>query len=209
MTDGNPGDTAAEARIALSPEIATRDEFPLLLNERGMYGLFVEIGVHRAEFAAAFLRRWTGPYVGVDPWLPYPEMEWARTADFEQAIIATQPFGGRVKLVREADSEAVADAIVTDYGSPIFVYVDGDHGYEACAEDIAIWWPRLAEDGILAGHDYTLEQPGVVRAVNEFADERGVAVWLTHDFGWKSWYAYRSPPDKLRERYQSVSWRLP
>lgn len=34
-----------------------------------------------------------------------------------------------------------------------FVFIDGDHSYEACKEDFEIWSPRIVEGGGLAFHD--------------------------------------------------------
>lgn len=48
-----------------------------------------------------------------------------------------------------------------------YVMVDADHAYESVAKDIAAWFPKIRSGGILAGHDYTPEIPGVVQAVNE------------------------------------------
>lgn len=57
------------------------------------------------------------------------------------------------------------------------VYLDGDHSYEAVRDDIRAWWPVVREQGgILAGHDYENSYPGVMRAVNEFAEETGLTV---------------------------------
>jgi hypothetical protein len=35
-----------------------------------------------------------------------------------------------------------------------FVFIDGDHSYEACKEDILAWLPKMKTGSILAGHDY-------------------------------------------------------
>jgi predicted O-methyltransferase YrrM len=48
-----------------------------------------------------------------------------------------------------------------------YVMIDADHAYEAVAKDIAAWLPKIRPGGILAGHDYTPEIPGVCQAVTE------------------------------------------
>jgi predicted O-methyltransferase YrrM len=35
-----------------------------------------------------------------------------------------------------------------------FVFIDADHSREGITKDINAWYPRVAPDGILAGHDY-------------------------------------------------------
>jgi predicted O-methyltransferase YrrM len=35
-----------------------------------------------------------------------------------------------------------------------FVFIDGDHSYEAVKADIQAWLPKVKSNGLLAGHDY-------------------------------------------------------
>jgi hypothetical protein len=53
-------------------------------------------------------------------------------------------------------------------GEVDFVYIDGDHGFDAVKADISAWWPKVKNGGILAGHDYCGMQAGVKSAVDEF-----------------------------------------
>lgn len=68
-----------------------------------------------------------------------------------------------------------------------FVYVDADHSYRGCLADLVASWEKLAPGGILAGHDYSLNEArvvdrshyagfGVKQAVDEFCEARGVEV---------------------------------
>jgi hypothetical protein len=56
------------------------------------------------------------------------------------------------------------------------VMIDGNHDYEAVAQDIALWRPHMKPGGILAGDDYhDGDFPGVVQAVREaFGSSYGV-----------------------------------
>ena len=36
-----------------------------------------------------------------------------------------------------------------------FVFIDANHSYEACLEDIRLWFPKVKPNGVIAGHDYT------------------------------------------------------
>jgi predicted O-methyltransferase YrrM len=47
------------------------------------------------------------------------------------------------------------------------VFIDADHSYAAVRRDIDAWLPKVRPGGIIAGHDYTLELPGVIQAVTE------------------------------------------
>lgn len=61
------------------------------------------------------------------------------------------------------------------------LFIDGDHSYEGCKNDICGWGPLVKPDGIIAVHDYKKDAiaptedgphprawPGVDRAVDEF-----------------------------------------
>ncbi len=69
--------------------------------------------------------------------------------------------------------------------SPYLVYLDADHSYEAVKADIAAWWPILPSGGMLAGHDYGDDHPGVRKAVLEWLlTEGGGATVDTKGTSW-------------------------
>jgi len=52
-----------------------------------------------------------------------------------------------------------------------FIYVDGNHCYLNCKEDLTIWFPLVVEGGVFGGHDYNMD--GVRQAVAEvFPNEK-------------------------------------
>lgn len=62
------------------------------------------------------------------------------------------------------------------------VFIDGDHSYEACRDDIVAWLPKVRRGGILAGHDYSDSFPGVIKAANELFGQR------LHHVSKQCWY---------------------
>ena len=48
------------------------------------------------------------------------------------------------------------------------VYIDANHEYEHVKKDIEISLKKLKKSGIICGHDYDADSPGVIQAVNEF-----------------------------------------
>ena len=65
---------------------------------------------------------------------------------------------------------------------PDFVYIDANHTYEGCKEDIATtlkWKGRGLK--FIAGHDYASWCPGVIQAVNEAF---GKPDWTFSDSSW-------------------------
>ena len=180
-----------------SHEIYHRDDFPALCFWRRLYRC-VEVGVDRGNWARTFLDRFAQihEWWGVDDWRPYGEMQFDRDADYRMALANIQPYSGRAKLIRAGSVEA---SRLFAPGSVDFVYIDGEHTYEAVRGDLEAWWDRIGDHGIMAGHDWT-DQPvhaGVKRAVTEFAEARGLTVYLTTVPGYHretcpSWYTYKA-----------------
>lgn len=55
-----------------------------------------------------------------------------------------------------------------DDNSLDFVWIDGNHDYEAVMDDITAWLPKLKTGGWMGGHDYNHPQhPGVKQACDE------------------------------------------
>lgn len=183
--------------IEPSPEIWSRDDFPALCFWRKLYRC-VEVGVDRGVWARLFLDRFPQirEWWGVDNWAPYGEMGFDRDADYRMALANIQPHSAKAKLIRAGSVEAAG--LFAD-GAVDFAYIDGEHTYEAVRADLGAWWPKVSDHGILAGHDWD-DQPaheGVKRAVTEFAEVRGLTVYLTAVPGYQretcpSWYVYRS-----------------
>jgi hypothetical protein len=57
------------------------------------------------------------------------------------------------------------------------LFIDGDHSYEGCKTDIEAWYPHMKSDGVILFHDCDETSPGVVKAVEEFAQEHDLIVW--------------------------------
>ena len=177
--------------IFRSPEIETRHEFGALCNRQGCLRYAVEVGTDRAEFATKFREAWNGGMLlCIDPYLPYPEMDWDREADYQMAVAAMAKWPGRTELFRGTSQEAVDGKRLR--WKPDFVYIDGAHDYESVKRDIELFWPQLTSCGILAGHDFDPEHGGVMQAVTEFAEREQVPVYLTREARFRSWYAYRT-----------------
>ena len=64
------------------------------------------------------------------------------------------------------------------------VFVDASHAYSKAKEDIEHWLPKVKRGGILAGHDYYMRWPGVVKAVNELFPEELYTVAFLPDTVW-------------------------
>lgn len=58
-----------------------------------------------------------------------------------------------------------------------FVYIDGNHTYEYTKKDIDLFYSKVKPGGLISGHDYKKETPGVIRAVNERFSKVTVDGW--------------------------------
>lgn len=186
--------------IEPSPEISDRVDFPLLANARG-YRYAIEVGTDMGVFACQFFSRWHGEYMhlvddyGLDEYMP-----WERTLDMMTAAVALIPYHGRYKFVR-GKSPDVAPKVWWKV-EPQFIYLDAAHDYASVKADIMAWWPKLASDGLMAGHDYDPQLPGVIQAVDEFAKANALVVRLTAEPDFPhSWMIYKTEPETLIHKY--------
>lgn len=63
------------------------------------------------------------------------------------------------------------------------VFIDADHSYTGCKNDILLYRSKVKNGGILSGHD--IDYPGVNKAVNELIENYEVGpnyVWFTSVF---------------------------
>lgn len=172
----------------------SRQDLPQLVRALG-FTSGAEIGVWRGEFSARFCE--ANPQLHllcVDPWKPYkgwldtknslsPE-EGARFIGeaFRMAKERLKPFNAT--LVRKFSVNA---AKTVPDGSLDFIFIDGNHSYDAVTEDLETWSPKVRSGGFVSGHDYRVfpNKPfiHVVRAVNDFTAKHDIDPWfvLGHD----------------------------
>lgn len=84
-----------------------------------------------------------------------------------------EPLAGKYEVIRSASWDA---AVNFPDASIDFVFVDADHVYESVKKDILAWLPKVKPGGIIAGHDYNKEHPGVLQAVPEIFGNRVIPV---------------------------------
>lgn len=166
-----------------------RDHLPALCRELE-FTKGAEIGVWRGAYSAKFCEANPNLHMlCVDPWESY--QAWLDTKN-------SQPTDKAAAFMEESYQDArkrldplnctilrkySADAAKTvRNGSLDFVYIDGNHAYEAVMDDLAVWSPKVRSGGFVAGHDYRVfsHKPfiHVVRAVNYFTQSREIDPWF-------------------------------
>lgn len=137
-----------------------RDRLGEYLNQVGLTGTGVEVGVARGDFAATLLSSWWGErLILVDPWRAQPRADYVDVAnvpdeqqnEHRRAVETLCRRDPRARM-HEGLSEQVATTF--DDGSLDFVYLDGNHAFGPALADLRAWWPKVRPGGLFAGHDY-------------------------------------------------------
>jgi len=98
--------------------------------------------------------------------------------------IADKPF---VKIYREYSFDAVRH--FKDHYFD-FIYIDADHTYGACLQDIEDWYPKVKKGGVLLGDDYRMAKLrtgvefGVIHAVQTFTKKNKLKFFELPRYGW-------------------------
>jgi len=137
-------DLSADRAITDIPQ-AGRNELASLLHELDFKD-GVEIGVQRGIFSEIICQRNPQMRVyGVDAWAPPNGPRMRQKAQKRMSIYPQYSI---------IDDWSVSAAQQFADRSLDFVYIDADHSYESCLDDIGAWHPKIRAGGILSGHDY-------------------------------------------------------
>ena len=159
-----------------------------MLAERGA-SVGAEIGTDHGKYAQQLLAGIPGlKLYCVDPWAAYTEGNEVHTQEevdqiYEEAKARTASYN--CEIVRETSMEAVKRC---PDNSLDFVFVDGNHDFEHCYEDIVEWTKKVKPGGIVCGHDYKVDPVnnyGVIEAVEKYTKENHVAPWFILHAGGK------------------------
>jgi hypothetical protein len=112
-----------------------------------------EIGVYHAVTTQR-LRQAMAPdgiFLAIDPFPP-DRLGFSYDRIIAHREAARVP-NGRLHWLRMTGEQAARDATVTALGGVDFLFIDGDHSYEAIRGDWEAWSPLIALDGVVALHD--------------------------------------------------------
>jgi hypothetical protein len=155
------------------------------------YPSVAEVGVYRGDMSRRLMYRQNLHLLMVDPWgetieesykddplSNHTTEEWAEIKNLALSQVSWAK--DRVRVYQGTSEGASA------YFDEKFdiVFLDGDHSYKGCSNDIRIWWDKVSEGGYLGGHDYGRPEYGVTEAVNEFAEDYELEVVLGQNFTW-------------------------
>lgn len=98
--------------------------------------------------------------------------------NFAQVEKRIKPYTGRTEILR-GNSVAMSE-LVSD-NSLFLVYIDGDHSYEGCFNDLRAWAPKVKRGGYIACHDFMNPNYGVKQAVMDFCADNFKIHYLPED----------------------------
>lgn len=175
-------------------DMETRDDLPFLLNRLGLVGKGIELGVCRGDFSKHLLKYWRGKKLYlIDSWIQMENYKDIANEDHNgqlnnlaQTFMNVYEYKEKAIIVRDTSKDA---SFLFKDNSLDFVYIDADHSYSACKEDIKIWYPKVNTDGFLCGHDYAdspieengLVEFGVKKAVDEFINKNNLKLEIVYD----------------------------
>lgn len=134
-------------------------------------GVFVEVGVLLGRsFACMGQLRPDLQVWAVDVW---EDGHWGKHEDIVRGLGGLWP--AFLTLMRNNAPEVLERAHIvrarsTDVSLRFLadaVFIDAGHDYRSVCDDIAHYLPIVKPGGIIAGHDYQPNYPGVIAAVNE------------------------------------------
>ncbi|CAJ1372203.1 unnamed protein product [Effrenium voratum] len=193
LVDAVAAASAGRVRAAVpAPVLFAPQPSQVLLHILGSGNLMVEVGVDKGQTSEELLEALPNlTILGVDPYLGrYNGQESRERLDgmggeeaFRQAAQRYSRFQGRARLWRQRSAAAAAGWTGP---APDLVFIDGEHDFESCAEDLRLWAPLLTTGGVLAGHDYRAGEQGVVRAVHQNLPDGATLHLAPHGVWW--WY---------------------
>ncbi len=179
----------------------TREDLPCYIREKyssnNSFSTIVEVGSFEGSYAQ--LIHSSFPYASitlVDMWETNGNDFYysVRPGMVENAFqIASKRFESysNVRLLKGKSLEASS---FFENESINFIYIDADHSYEGCLQDLNAWYPKVKAGGVIAGHDWDCEPGlleysrfGVEKAVRQFFHKRLDDIELTSESFHKSW----------------------
>jgi len=186
-----------------------RDEFPMFLNDCGLIGTGVEIGVQNGLYSEILLDNWKGKCLfSIDAWRHFEGSEYIDMGNYtdEQHLdlyadttLKLRKFGERSIIWRMTSEEA---AKIMPKKTLDFCYIDADHSYDGVIQDLELWVPKVKAGGIICGHDFIKDgehydndgeligQFGVQKAVIEYTEKNNWNLYITKNDDSPSWFAF-------------------
>lgn len=151
--------------------VTHRVQLPALLRELGLPLTAVEIGIAEGFNSADLLNNGIELLYMVDAWRTLnvsgdgaSPQAW-HDKNYEAAKQRVSVWPSCHKILRGTSEEM---AIYVPDNSLGLVYLDAGHSYVDVSKDLRLWYPKLVNGGVMAGHDMLNKSYGVYQAVVDF-----------------------------------------
>jgi len=167
------------------------DELVWLASQARVNRRIVELGSFLGRSTRALADNTEGKVLAVDHWHGPNDVEVAGREHLYAEF--TMHLGDRMESRvcipwnidhRDITPEGIREKLNEAWGGELadMIFVDGDHSYQAVHHDISTWLPFLGSDGLLCGHDYNFNYPGLLKAVLELVPDPkpapGTDIWF-------------------------------
>lgn len=128
-----------------------------------------EIGVNKGINAKSILKELNVKKLYlIDAWFNYKKIQANRPQNINFEFVLNEfKDNKQIEIIRELSKDAIK--FIKD-DSLDFVYIDANHLFEFVYQDINLWYDKVKNGGIIAGHDI-FSQLGVLKAVEKFCKE--------------------------------------
>lgn len=152
----------------------------------------VEVGAFKGVFTASLSRKSPKTEVtGVDAWTVYQGYKDTDIHSLEsEAQKEAERRANEIPNMNLLKAWSIDAAKTFADGSLDFVYIDANHDYEHCKEDLEAWSKKVRPGGLVMGHDYVINQKqnvGVIQAVDEWIKENNLSplfIWTDSTPSW-------------------------
>ena len=160
-------------------------ELAWLAWQASQHSNIAEIGSFMGRSTRALAENTSGIVDAIDLWKrndEYQELQKDLTEEeifaiFEKNVAGLRVYARRMPSLVAAKSSALRGETFD------MVFVDGAHDYESVKADILAWKPLIKSGGLLCGHDFRAEFPGVTEAVLELEPKAQLVTAYTSIWG--------------------------
>jgi len=157
--------------------------------------IICEVGVSLSCNFKRFIYGYPRVLVGVDLWREdgnanhndslYTQEQLDEYFEYAKHFMRNFP---AVRIYRMLSHDA-AENFLDEYFD--LIYIDADHSYEGCKQDMEDWWPKVKKGGLFLGDDYSHQHAlltgakfEVIRAVDEFVEKNNLKMYEVPQNNW-------------------------
>lgn len=160
-------------------------------NEHGLTDIAIEVGVAGGGFSRIVLSDWKGlRYLMVDPLIPQPIDIFpdghAHNSEFHKYLESVKQLTDQDKRAIFIRAFSPEVAYLVPDNSVDWIYLDGNHTYDAVRADVLAWYPKVKRGGLFCGHDWNPDRPdfGIKPFVNQWAIDNDLQIGVTECTSW-------------------------